>query len=339
MTRESSIPRVSVITTVHNAEAFLETTLCSLLAQSYTDFESVVIDDGSEDGSADLVERLAASDPRIRLIRQRNAGYSNAVNRGLAEARGELIAFLDHDDLWRQEKLQRQIERLEHNPRAGLVSCFSALLDSRHHCTGWRFGARAEGSVYRQMRFCDLVAGGSVPLIRRDVIEAAGGFEPAPEVQGRSDWEAWLRVSRHCEFTTVDEILVGYVRRPGNYSADYQRMIRAGEAVLRRAAETDPELDHQVLRRARARDAFGVFCLALADGRVDEAGGILRQSLHVSKMPVLHAPRRWGIVLLFAFARLLPAGFQRPIWSRVATAMFGLTPGTPFLPDSSPAAD
>ena len=324
---------MSVITTVYNAESFLEATLRSLLAQTFTDFEAVVIDDGSTDGSADLVERIALGEPRIRLVRQTNQGFSRAVNRGLAEARGTLIAFLDHDDLWRPEKLERQIDRLRVDPQAGFVGCYSALLDANQRCTGWRFGTNARGAVYPRMRDCDLVAGGSVPLIRREVIEQAGHFDPSPEVQGRSDWEAWLRMSRHCEFTTVEEILVGYVRRPSNYSADYARMIRAGVAVLAKAAVQDPELHGLRLRRALARDVFGIFCLSLADGELAEAARILRHSLSISLVPVALAPRRWCIVMLFLLARGLPRELYARIWHRVAISMFGITPGSKFMPE------
>jgi len=334
LTRPDKPALVSVITTVYNAEPFLERTLRSLLNQTFSDFEAIVIDDGSTDGTADLVTGLAERDPRIRLIRQQNGGYSRAVNRGLAEARGELVAFLDHDDMWRPEKLQKQVDRMNQDPQTGLVGCFSALLDESHQCIGWRFGSPASGMVYRDMRFCDLVAGGSVPLIRREAIEQVGLFDVSPEVQGRSDWDAWLRVSRHCRFATVEEILVGYVRRPGNYSADYQRMIKAGAAVLAKAAAMDPELEGSGLQRAHARDVFGIFCLSMADGNLEEASRVLRQSLKISWVPVLISPPRWGIMLLFALTRILPENAYHRIWSVVARTMFGIRPGEKFMAES-----
>lgn len=331
MNTPESAPLVSVITTVYNAESFLETSLHSLLAQTFTDFEAIVIDDGSTDGSAELVKRMARTEPRIRLIQQENQGHARATNRGLAEARGALIAFLDHDDLWRPQKLQRQVERLEQDTRVGFVGCYSALLDARLRCTGWRFGTRAHGYVYRDMRFCDLVGGGSVPLVRREAMERVGGFDPAPEVQGREDWDTWLRLARHFSYSMVQETLVGYVRRPGNYSADYQRMLRAGVAVLDKAALEDPELDARTLRQARARDSFGIFCLSLADGNADEAAGILRNTLSISWLPIILAPQRLGIVLLYALARALPDKIHARLWRAVTRRMFGITPGREFL--------
>jgi glycosyltransferase involved in cell wall biosynthesis len=333
----SGSPAVSVITTVYNAEAFIEATLASLLRQSFSDFEAVIIDDGSADGSAEIIQRLAAADERIRFFRQQNQGFAATVNRGLSEARGEFIAFLDHDDIWLPEKLQRQLERLRENPQAGLVTCYSALLDGEFRHTGWRFGSHVEGEAYRQMRFCDLVAGGSVPLVRRQFVQQAGGFDTATELQGRTDWDYWLRLSRFCQFTSLDATLVGYVRRPGNYSTDYRRMLRAGVALLAKAARQDPELEGATLQRAMARDAFGIFCLSLADGELREAGHCLRESLAKSWLPVALSPMRWGIVVLYLLARLLPHKLYLFTWRAVARLMFGITPGTAFL-DAWPGA-
>lgn len=323
-------PRVSVITTVYNAERFLEPTLLSLLNQNFTDFEAIVVDDGSKDQSAALVQRLARDDDRIRLFRQENRGFSHAVNRGLSEARGEFVAFLDHDDLWHPDKLALQLECFEQAPDVGMVACYSALLDADRRHTGWRFGTRAHGQVYRQMVFCDLVAGGSVPMVRRAVIDQAGPFDTAPKIQGRSDWDEWLRISRLCDYAMVEAPLVGYTRRPENYSSNYQRMIRAGKTVLDKAAVADPQLVGRSWRATLARDAFGIFCLAMADEQWKEAGRILRYSLSISWRPVALAPHRWGMVTLFVLARLLPRRLYRPVWRCVAQTMFGLTPGTAF---------
>lgn len=331
MTVGTGQPPVSVITTLYNAESFLSATLRSLLAQTFTDYEAIIVDDGSTDGSADLARRLTVDDPRFRVIQQPNQGYPRAVNRGLAESRGTFVAFLDHDDLWRADKLERQLQCFERNPNVGFVGCYSALLDPNLRCTGWRFGSPEYGSVYSTMVFCDLVAGGSVPLVRRQALEQAGLFDPAPEVLGRSDWDQWLRLSRHAEFAMVEEVLVGYTRRASNFSADYRRMIDAGEAVLAKASTADPSLDAATLRRARARDAFGIFCLCLADGQFDDAAHILRHSLSIAWAPVLLAPRRWGVLSLFLLARAIPERIYTRIWRSVARTMFGITPGTPFV--------
>jgi glycosyltransferase involved in cell wall biosynthesis len=326
-------PRVSVITAVHNAGAFLEPTLRSLLAQSFKDFESLVIDDGSTDDSTAIVERLAAGDRRIRLFRQPTAGVAETLNRGLRESRGQYIAFLDHDDIWHPDKLARQVEVLDADQAVGMVGCYSALLDEQFRCLGWRFGTAARGKVYRQMVFCDLVAGGSAALVRREAFTDAGAFDTSPEIEGRSDWDQWLRISRHWDYATVEAPLVGYTRRATNYSRDYWRMLAAGEVVLAKAAASDPDLRPGIINRALARDAFGIFCLCVADRDFDEAQRVLRRSLSRSWRPVMLSPKRWGVILVYLVARVAPRAVYDRLLAVVTPMAMQLTPGTPFIAD------
>ena len=326
-------PRISVITAIYNAEDFLERTLQSLINQTFQDFEVIIVDDGSTDTSTEIVERLAEGEPRIRLIRQKNRGIAHALNRGISESRGELIALLDHDDLWRPKKLALQVERIDRDHSVGFVGCYSALIDDDGNCLGWRFGTHVEGAVYREMRYCDLIAGGSVPLVRRTLFEQAGNFDPAPEIQGRTDWEQWIRLSRFSNYAMVRSTLVGYARRPSNYSRDYHRMVEAGKAVLFKTAASDPDFDLKSLVKAQARDVFGVFCLGFADEEIDSIGCLLRRSIQLSWQPILLSPRRLLVVALFLLAKITPRAHFRKIWRFVATVVFRLKPGEPFLPE------
>ncbi|HEY1092631.1 MAG TPA: glycosyltransferase family A protein, partial [Burkholderiaceae bacterium] len=110
------MPRVSVVIPSYNAEGFIAETLRSVLAQSFTDFEIIVVDDGSSDRTPEIAEALG-----VRVLRQANAGVCAARNRGLAEARGEFICFLDHDDYWYPDKLAAQIAEFERDPELGVV--------------------------------------------------------------------------------------------------------------------------------------------------------------------------------------------------------------------------
>ncbi len=329
-------PRISVITAVFNAEAFLEPTLRSLLAQTHRDFEAIIVDDGSKDNSIEIAQRLAAGDPRFRISRQANRGIAGALNRGIRESRGEFIAFLDHDDLWRPDKLARQLECIKQDDDVGFVGCYSALIKPDSSCLGWRFGTKAAGNVYHDMLYCDLVAGGSVALVRRAAFDQAGLFDPDLEIQGRSDWDQWIRISRLWKYAMVEDILVGYTRSPTNYSRDYDHMVKAGKAVLDKAAADDPDLDAGTYDRVQARDAFGVFCMGFADGELKSIGHLLRKSLSHSWRPVLFSPKRLLVVVLFLLARITPRPLFNGIWGIVARLIFDLRPGQSFLQTGPP---
>ena len=145
------LPRVTVLTATNNAAAFIEATLASALAETFQDFEIVVIDDGSEDDTRAVVERMMQSEARIRLVHQDNREPSATRNRGIGEARGAMIAFLDHDDLWLPEKLALQVAQLDAHPDVGVALATLAAIDREHRCLGWRLGGDATGDVYAEM--------------------------------------------------------------------------------------------------------------------------------------------------------------------------------------------
>ncbi|MDF2765542.1 MAG: glycosyltransferase family 2 protein, partial [Rhodospirillales bacterium] len=122
-------PLVSVVIPAFNAERFLARTLDSVSRQTYSALEIIVVDDGSLDGTAGIVRQQAALDPRVRLIRQENAGVAAARNRGIAESDGCFVAPLDADDLWHPQKIELQLRRFEERPSAGLVYCWSIGID------------------------------------------------------------------------------------------------------------------------------------------------------------------------------------------------------------------
>jgi glycosyltransferase involved in cell wall biosynthesis len=116
--RRRTRPLVSVVLTVFDGERYLAESIRSVLCQTYTNFELIVVDDGSSDGSADVAASFGGA---LRLIRQANAGHGAALNRGIAVARGAVLAFQDADDLWIETKLARQIAALQAEPRLDLV--------------------------------------------------------------------------------------------------------------------------------------------------------------------------------------------------------------------------
>ena len=213
-------PRISVVIPAFQSETRIGRTLARLKQQTFTDFEIVVVNDGSTDGTAAAIERAMAEDARIRVVEQSNLGLARARNRGVNESRGDVIAFLDDDDLWHPKKLALQVDRFDAGTGPAVVTCYSALVDVDGNLLGWRFGGRPEGNVYRQMLEWDMVSGGSVALVSRGAIESCGGFDES--LSEREDWDLWIRIARRHSFTCVPKTLVGYTRRHASMSRKHR---------------------------------------------------------------------------------------------------------------------
>ncbi|MBI4357811.1 MAG: glycosyltransferase family 2 protein, partial [Candidatus Omnitrophica bacterium] len=171
------MPAVSVIMPTYNRVSYLRGAIESVLAQTFRDWELVVVVDGSKDGSKELVESYARSDGRVICIWQGNAGYSAANNRGLREAKGLYIAFLDDDDRWLPEKLELQVNLMKSSPEAGF--CYGRFRVFRQTDHGLR-----EGKLFPQKmitkfeELSDAFVPPSATLIRKSLIDEVGGFDP-----------------------------------------------------------------------------------------------------------------------------------------------------------------
>ena len=187
------MPAVSVITPAWNAEGFIGETIESVLAQTFADWEMVIVDDGSTDGTASVVEAYAARDARIRLLQQQNAGPSAARNHAMRQARGDFFAFLDSDDRWTPDFLRAQMEVFGRYPETGLVTT-----------TGIFDGGPFDGQPMRAVTpgcpiltlteiISDETAVFIMTVFRRTVFGTIGGFD---ETQWTSeDYDFWLRAA------------------------------------------------------------------------------------------------------------------------------------------------
>jgi glycosyltransferase involved in cell wall biosynthesis len=319
---------VSIVLPAFNAKGLIGDTIATVLQQTFTDFELLVVDDGSMDGTALEVQSIAAKDPRCQLIVQRNRGPSSARNRGIAEASGDLIAFMDHDDYWHPDKLALQVQLLDSMPDVGVVTCFSAVIDEDRRFTGWRLGDRANGWVYEKMVELDLVSGGSVAIVRRSALAAAGTFDES--LRFREDWDMWIRLARCVPFQTVPQTLVGYTRRAGNASSDYEKMAAEGAYVLRKVWAHDATLSQEWLRFCTARDLFAIACLCAMDSNSFLAWQYLARCCAVTPAPLLSSPRRWAFVGVLVLQSILPSGVFRFVFGLAGYGVFGVRSGRRF---------
>ncbi len=322
-------PRVSVVIPAFQSADRIGRTLVWLQRQTLTDFEVIVVNDGSTDDTSAVVRRIMAGDSRVRLVEQPNGGIAAARNRGVDAATSEVLAFLDDDDLWLPQKLELQLARLDARPRAAVVSCYSALVDESGHLLGWRLGGNPEGDVYREMLEWDMISGGSVALVARAPLEEVGGFDVA--LPDRADWDLWIRLARRHPFTCVPRTLVGYTRRAGSVSQSYERMLEHGRAVLAKARRDDPLIGDGEHDALLARDLFGAACICLADERHAMAWHYLGRALRSGPAMILRRPRRWGVMAMLTLASTLPTPvYRQAALGAMSRAVFRIRPGALF---------
>jgi glycosyltransferase involved in cell wall biosynthesis len=200
--------KVSVIVPTFNRVALLSETVESILAQTFSGFELLVVDNGSIDHTAELVETCRERDGRVRYLYHNDRGIAQARNAGLRAARGEYVAFCDDDDLWRSGKLQVQVDLLERRPDVALI-CTNAVT----------FGEGVpEHPVYRRpprtLTFKRLLRQNEIcnssVLVCRAVLDRVGWFDERPEFHAVEDYELWLRVAHGHRIVFLDRPLVWY---------------------------------------------------------------------------------------------------------------------------------
>lgn len=208
---------VSVVIPAHNPGRFLRDAVESAVAQDPAPLEVIVVDDGSTE-PIDVPDHSL-----VRLIRQPKGGPSNARNRGIREARGDLIAFLDADDVWYAGKLAAQVPLMR--PEVGICSCDFDVIES----TGKRAGWGGNGGNYEQLlRGNSLHTSGVVA--RRRLLLAVGCFDET--LTHSEEWGTWLDIARLSELEHADGVYVGYRLHGRNASRDYRRMWRGAVRVL-----------------------------------------------------------------------------------------------------------
>jgi glycosyltransferase involved in cell wall biosynthesis len=265
---------VSVIVPAHNAAAFLGEALESVVGQGLPDLEVVVVDDGSTDGTAEVARRFGHG---VQVRTQPRSGSGHARNVGLAESRGEIVAFLDADDVWVPDKMARQLPVLEKEPALALV--FSDMVS---------FGGTAgEGrSYFRERGFAGRCTPSSIYLhdmistptvvLRRACLAGTGVFDPSLPIG--QDTDLWLRIALAHPFAAVDLPLVRRRFHAGNTTRDQRLLARCvveiGERYLDRCIAAEPGMERALredLARKRWHHAFLEGCARLHEGDPREA--------------------------------------------------------------------
>jgi len=252
MPNRDNLPRVSVIIPTYNRSTLLERTVKSVLAQTYPNLETIVVDDGSTDDTALVMAQYAG---QITYLQQSNQGVAAARNYGLRVATGAYINFLDHDDLLLPTKIERQVQLLEARPEIGLVHCGYYHIDENDNRLE-KMTFLPDGTLAELVCINQIWSG--APLIRRQCLERAGNYDDV----WTADWDMWLRIAQTGQqFACIQEPLGAYRILPGSEMSNVSKLEHGSFYTLDRIF-ADPQLPIDVL--AEKAKAYGTTHLWLS---------------------------------------------------------------------------
>ena len=304
----TSNPLVSVITAAYNVGPFIETAIQSVLNQTFTDLELIVVNDGSTD---DGPRKIAAfQHPRLRVIHQPNRGSAEARNAGVAIARGQYLAFLDGDDAWEPRKLELQLAIHASHPETDLSYTLSHLMNEAGKVIGVM-----SGDVDGPVSFLDLLRenrtrNGSCVMLRAAAIREAGGFDPT--LRSSVDYDCWLRIAllRPNNVLCLARPLTYYRRRKGQITSDWRRMRASQTMMFDRYEQFAPQ--HLWVRTRAESDRCRYYAfLAYEEGAYGEAMRLLGEGFRKAPAAFLRDSRSWTMGAAILTGALLPGSIHR----------------------------
>ena len=302
--------RVSVVIPAQNAGRFLGEALDSVFAQGLDAPEVVVVDDGSTDDTSRVARRYGRG---VQVLSQPRSGSGRARNRGLEATSGDLVAFLDADDIWAAEKSRLQLPVLDQDPRLGLVfSDMISFQDGRQEDRTFFQERGFDGRCLPSSIFlCDIVSTPTV-ILRRSCLDAVGRFDESLAIG--QDTDLWLRIGLDFPFAVVDRPLVKRRLHAGNTTRDNRLLARCSREIwgryVDRCIEKEPEMRQRLLdefSRKRWNYLFVEGCCLLREGRPREARRHLGEAIRVAPL----SPRPYAFYLL-SFLGAAGRALRRP---------------------------
>ncbi len=274
-------PLISVVIPCHNARNFLPSTLASLRAQSLTNWEAIIIDDGSEDNSAEIAWSATQTDPRIKLLYQSNWGVSQTRNRGVENARAHYVAFMDADDIWHPEYLEEILKFMSEKPERDVGFARVRFIDEHAVPTG-----AFSWSKLKDLTVADLMAGNPTTtcsnlVVRREAFLKSGGFKKGLNYAEDQLWLLQMHLSGAL-IEGLDRALVDYRTNNSGLSSDLEAMRRGWDTMVADLQQKFPDALEASIGPARARNLLYLSKRAWRTGKgVSAAFSYLKQSLTV----------------------------------------------------------
>ena len=298
-------PRVSVIIPTYNHRDYVLQTLDSVFAQTFTDYEIIVINDGSPDDSAEVLRPLANAG-KIRYFEQPNAGQSAARNRGLAQATGEFIAFLDDDDLWPPDKLRWQVEFLQDHADAVMVGGALQQIGADGEALGKTFYPAKSVTFETLFRGNPFFSPGQV-LIRAVAMKQVGGLDE--KLWGTDDYDLWFRLSEIGALGVSHRLALEYRLHAANASRNQSKMLRNALRTLKTHLARAPRARRAWFARRFYRWVYGWIPNPISTVRVHKLAAFPAVLRDLSYFFYMAAPIARDRVLLRRFLYLLTPRF------------------------------
>jgi glycosyltransferase involved in cell wall biosynthesis len=294
--------RVSVIIPVYKVENYIEDTVKSVIAQTYPDWELLIIDDESPDRSIEICQQF--DDPRIKIIHQKNQGLAGARNTGIRHATGEYLAFLDGDDLWEPKKLEKHVDHLETSPTVGVSFSRSAFIDEAGNALNLYQMPKLKDITKADILCRNPIGNGSAAVFRRETLDE---IKFQDEVEGEivdcyfdnrfrlsQDVECWLRIAIQTSWVIkgIPEALTLYRVNSGGLSADLLSKMKSWDAMISKLRPYDPELfaEYEGLSKAYFLRYLARRAITLNDGQA--AVDLFHRAIAFDWRMTLYEPRR-----------------------------------------------
>lgn len=254
----ANYPKVSVIMPVFNAQSYLDEAIQSVLDQTYENWELVIINDGSIDGTEDIIKKYI-SDSRIIYLKQENKGPSAARNLGIRMAGGEWVSFLDADDFWLNNKLEFQVKYLVKHPETVMLHSACSVLKDNKLCTPLKYlpflAWNLKGFLYDKLIEEDFVNMLTV-ILRKEIFSNVGYFDET--LSGGADWDLWLRISRIYKIDFINKILAVYRYNISGISKNIAKYKDAVYCVIKKNILEKPHIPEMVQKKSLSNFYTGI---------------------------------------------------------------------------------
>lgn len=289
------VPKVSIVLSAYNGDPWIDECIQSILGQTFEDFELIIIDDGSTDGTWGRIN--AYKDDRIRTFKQENCGIAAAANRGVGYARAPYVARIDQDDVMMPTRLEREFAYLETNPHVALVCTYAQLIYDRIISNDLYRAPLSSKTLHLRLVFECPVVQPSV-MFRTDVFRKLGGYDEDKRIYGADDFDLWTRMAKDHKLKCLAEPLTRYRVRPASFS------------------HSNKSIDHNVLISERSLHRY--LARTFTEGECHSLAAIF----HRSAKPV--PPLKLGKALqMFDQVTDIIAG-PRKDWDKETAQVYGL---------------